>query len=260
MGERTSYAPGLFCWVDLGTTDARAAKDFYSGLFGWIAEDMPAGDAGTYTMLRLDGKDVCALYEQPEEQRAQGVPPNWQSYVSVEDIEAAAERAKSLGATVLAEPFDVMDVGRMAVIQDPTGAVFSLWQSGRHFGAGLVNAPGALSWNQLNTNDVEGARKFYAQLFGWEDETFEEDGATYLTVSVDGWRNGGIMTMPEGVQAPPHWLVYFAVEDVEAAAAKVRELGGEVIVPPMDVPAGRITVARDPQGAVFGLFAGELDD
>lgn len=188
------------------------------------------------------------------------MPPNWQSYVSVEDIEAAAERAKSLGATVLAEPFDVMDVGRMAVIQDPTGAVFSLWQSGRHFGAGLVNAPGALSWNQLNTNDVEGARKFYAQLFGWEDETFEEDGATYLTVSVDGWRNGGIMTMPEGVQAPPHWLVYFAVEDVEAAAAKVRELGGEVIVPPMDVPAGRITVARDPQGAVFGLFAGELDD
>jgi predicted enzyme related to lactoylglutathione lyase len=259
MGERTSYKPGTFCWADLGTTDVDSAKSFYTGLFGWSAEDAPAGEAGTYTVFRLDGKDVCGLYEQPEGQRSQGVPPNWQSYVSVEEADAAAERAKSLGGAVLAEPFDVMDRGRMAVVQDPTGAVFSLWEPRGNFGASLVNDPGTVCWNQLNTTDVDVAKEFYAALFGWEGETIEAGGTTYVTLTNDGWRNGGIMHLPEEVQAPPHWSVYFAVDSVDGSSARAAELGGRVFVPPMDVPAGRMSVVQDPQAASLGLFEGDTD-
>src|SRR5919108_3402626 len=145
MGERTQYAPGTFCWADLATTDQEAAKAFYSGLFGWEADDMPAGEGVTYSMMRLDGKYAAAIAPQPQQQRDAGVPPAWSSYVSVESADEAADRAARLGATVHAPPFDVLEAGRMAVIQDPQGAFFMVWQPRDHFGAALVNAPGALS-------------------------------------------------------------------------------------------------------------------
>jgi uncharacterized protein len=161
MGERTSHAPGTFSWVDLATTDAAGAKEFYGELFGWVAEDMP-GEAGTYTMFRLDAKDVAACFAQGD-----GAPPHWNSYVTVEDVDASMEMAAELGGSVLMPAGDIEGIGRMAVIADPTGAAVALWEPRGHIGAGLVNAPGALCWNDLGTTDPDAAWAFYRELFGW---------------------------------------------------------------------------------------------
>ncbi len=161
MGERTGYAPGTFCWVELATTDPPAAKDSYAGVFGWEALEVPVGDGGAYTMLRLGGKDVGALQEQPQEQRRH-TPPNWLSYV--DDVEVTAARAGELGGGAVVGPLDVVDAGRMAVVTDPQGAVLALWEPGRHFGAGLVNDPGALTLNQLNTTDRADAQRLLEAL------------------------------------------------------------------------------------------------
>ena len=183
MGERESYAPGTFCWVDLGTTDAAGAKAFYGRVFGWEGEDMPVGDGATYTMLRLGGRDVAAVYEQGEDERAAGIPPHWSSYISVVDVDETAARVEGLGGKLLAEPFDVLDSGRMAVVQDPTGALVSLWQPGRHVGARLVNDPGSLTWNDLATPDPDAAAAFYTALLGWE---VQQQAPVYSTITNEG--------------------------------------------------------------------------
>lgn len=262
MGKRERYEPGTFSWVDLATTDPMGAKAFYGELFGWEAEDMPAGEAGTYTMLRLDGDEVCALYELDAEKREQGVSPHWFSYVSVADADATATRARELGGMVYGEVFDVLDAGRMATIQDPTGAMLAVWQPRRHIGAHRVNDPGCLTWNELQTRDPETAATFYSGLFSWGTEPIEEDGRlAYVMIKNAGSRNGGIMPMAEQHgDAPSYWLAYFTVTSCEDAVAKVRDLGGEVLAGPLDIGAGRIAVARDPQGAAFALFEGETDD
>ena len=261
MGKRERYDPGTFCWVDLATTDPAGAKAFYGGLFGWEAEDMPAGEAGTYTMLSLDGEEVCALYELEAERREMGTPSHWFSYVSVEDADATAARARELGGGVFGEAFDVLDSGRMAIIQDPTGAMLAAWQPWAHIGARRVNDPGCLTLNQLNTHDPEHAAEFYRDLFGWEISQVVDE-PPYWGINNNGALNGGMMRMPNDAQvAPSHWLVYFVAEDLDVAADRIGELGGTVMVPPMGVPPeGRILVARDPQGAAFALFEGETDD
>ena len=258
MGERTTYPPGTFCWTDLATTDPEGAKAFYTGLFGWEVEDMPTDEeGGVYTMARLEGKYVAALYRL----QMPGVPPAWGSHVWVDDADAAAARLKALGGTLMAEPFDVLDAGRMAVAQDPQGAVFLLWQPGRHRGAELVNVPGALTLNQLNTSDPEAAGRFYSDLFGWTVEVQDTgDGPGYWGLFNQGALNGGMMELPAEGQAPPHWLVYFASDDLDRAGTRIGELGGDVVVGPMSAgEEGTILVARDPQGAYFALFAGRLD-
>jgi predicted enzyme related to lactoylglutathione lyase len=256
MGERTSHTPGTFSWADLPTSDPGDAKRFYTGLFGWDYEDQPIpGDGGDYTMLRRDGKDVAALFQAQE-----GMPTFWASYVTVESADSAATRATDVGGTLMAEPFDVMDAGRMAVIQDPTGAVFSVWEPHGSIGATLVNTPGSISMNQLNTGDPEAAERFYSALFGWRTEQVSADDPPYWGIYNGDRLNGGMMQMPPDQDAPPHWLVYFGSEDVDADAGRIPELGGQVMVPPLDVPSGRFLVAQDPQGAVFGLFAGRFDD
>jgi uncharacterized protein len=262
MGKRERYEPGTFCWVDLATTDPAGAKAFYGELFGWEADDMPAGEAGTYTMLRLDGDDVCALYEKEAERREQGFPPHWFSYVSVESADATASRARDLGGTVYGEAFDVLDSGRMAIIQDPTGAVLGAWQPRAHIGARRVNDPGCMTWNELQSRDPETAAAFYGELFDWETETIEENGQpVYVTIKNAGSSNGGIMPMTEQHgDAPPYWLAYFTVPSCDAAVARVRELGGGVLAGPLDLGAGRIAVVSDAQGAAFALFEGETDD
>ena len=261
MGKRERYEPGTFCWVDLATTDPAGAKAFYGELFGWEAEDMPAGEAGTYTMLYMSGDEVCALYELEAERRELGIPPHWFSYVSVEDADATAARARELGGTVFGEAFDVLDSGRMAIVQDPTGAVLAAWQPRAHIGARRINDPGCLTLNQLNTHDPEQAAGFYRDLFGWEISQVVDE-PPYWGIENNGWLNGGMMRMPDDAQGvPSHWLVYFVAEDLDAAATSIGELGGTVTIPPMSVPPeGRILVARDPQGAVFALFEGETDD
>jgi len=262
MGKRERYEPGTFCWVDLTTTDPAGAKAFYGELFGWEAEDMPAGESATYTMLRLDGDYVCALYEMGTEQREQGVTAHWFSYVSVENADATVSRARELGGTVYGEAFDVLDSGRMAVIQDPTGAMLGAWQPRAHIGARRVNDPGCFTWNELQSRDPETSATFYAELFGWETEPVRQNGSlVYVTIKNGGRSNGGIMPLTEQwVDAPARWLTYFTVHSCDAVASKVRELGGEVLAGPMELGAGRIAVVNDPQGAAFALFEGETDD
>jgi predicted enzyme related to lactoylglutathione lyase len=259
MGERSAYTPGTFCWSELTTSDQGAAKAFYGGLLGWQANDTPVGDAGAYySMQLLDGKPVAAIAAQPEQQRDAGVPPLWNSYVSVDSADAVAERARELGATVHAPPFDVMTVGRMAVIQDPQGAYFMPWEPRDHIGAALVNQPGALVWNELQSPDLDASAEFYGGLFGWELEESAGTQERYLMIKNADAYNGGIreLTPP----APPNWLVYFGVEDVERALAKVNQLGGSTIAGPIDIQVAKIAVVADPQGAVFALYAGELAD
>ena len=262
MGDRTQYTPGTFCWTDLSTTDPAAAKAFYSGLFGWEAEDMPVGDGAYYSMQRVGGKDVAAIAAQPQQQREAGVPPAWQSYVSVQSADAVADRAKELGATVHAPPFDVLDVGRMAVIQDPQGAFFLAWEPRRHFGAALVNAPGALSWNELASPDLDASASFYGDLFGWTITPFEESPQRYLSIMNGEASNGGMRELGEQAEqgVPPHWAVYFATEDIDGALAKVEKLGGSKLMPePIDIGFAKIGFVHDPQGAVFALYEGRLD-
>jgi predicted enzyme related to lactoylglutathione lyase len=262
MGERTGYAPGTFCWADLQTTDQEGAKAFYSGLFGWELEDLPIGDGMAYTMARIDGRSVAALGPMPP--GPPGMPPHWNSYVAVEDADAAAARAGELGATVLAEPFDVMEAGRMAAIADPQGGAFMVWQAGENIGAGLVNGPGMLSWNELLTTDPMAAAEFYGALFGWAAESMEGAmGQPYWVIRNAGRGNGGIMAQPpELVGGPPVWTVYFGSEDAGASVQRAQDLGGRVMMPPTDVAAGRmrIAVVADPAGAVFALYQGEFED
>jgi uncharacterized protein len=260
MGERTQYTPGTFSWTDLNTTDQEAAKAFYSGLFGWEITDMPAGEGVNYSMAAIDGKWVGAISPQPQQQRDAGVPPAWNSYVSVKNVDETAARAAELGATVHAPPFDVLQAGRMAVVQDPQGAWFLLWQARDHIGAGLVNAPGALSWNELGSPDLEGSARFYGDLLGWTTTPVEGADPPYLVVNTaDGHTNGGIRP-PAPPGTPPFWLVYFATADIEASVARVGELGGTVLLPPTDIGIALIAVIQDPQGAVFALYAGALED
>jgi len=258
MGERTQYAVGTFCWVDLTTPDQDAAKAFYGSLLGWEAQDTPVGEGAFYSMMSVEGKDVAAIAPQPPQQRDAGAPPVWNSYVSVESADAAVERAKELGANVHASAFDVMDAGRMGVIQDPQGAFFMVWEPRNNFGAKLVNAPGALVWNELASPDLDASSAFYGSLFGWETTPFEGGATPYLSIKNKGASNGGMRELdPPGM--PPHWLVYFGVPDIDAGLAKVKELGGMVHAGPIDIQMAKIAIVGDPQGAVFALYAGLLE-
>jgi predicted enzyme related to lactoylglutathione lyase len=259
MGERTKYTPGTFSWADLSTTDQDAAKAFYSGLFGWEADDRPVGDGIYYSMQQIDGKDVAAISPQPDAQREASVPPLWNSYITVESANDTAAKAGELGGNVHAAPFDVMDVGRMAVIADPQGAFFMVWEPKTNIGAQLVNVPGALCWNELYTSDLDAAKGFYNGLLGWDWQAFEDSPDPYFVIMNQGRANGGVRGLAEPGM-PPNWLVYFAVEDIDAGVAKVSELGGEAMMGPIDIGIAKVAIVRDPQGAVFALYAGQLED
>lgn len=260
MGERTMYTPGTFSWTDLTTTDQEAAKAFYRALFGWETTDTPVGEDVYYSMATIDGKDVAAISPQPQQQREAGAPPSWNSYITVQSADQALERAAQLGATVHAPAFDVMDVGRMGVVQDPQGAFFLVWEPRSHIGASLVNAPGALSWNELATPDVDAAARFYGELFGWKVAPMEGMEMPYSTIqNQDGHGNGGMRpVMPP--ETASYWLVYFGTDDIEASASKASELGGRELVAPADIGVGKIAVGQDPQGAVFALYSGQFED
>jgi uncharacterized protein len=250
MGERTEHAPGTFSWADLSTSDTDGAKAFYTGLFGWDTEDTPIPEGGVYTMLAKGGRYVGALSEARE-----GQPSAWNSYVTVESADDSAASAQEHGGMVVMEAFDVMDVGRMAVFQDPTGAFLAVWEPRESIGAQRVNEPGALTLNQLNTTNPQQAQEFYEGVFGWRFESVEGGDMPYWGIYNGDRLNGGMME-----QSPSAWLVYFGSESVDDDAGKIAELGGTVIVPPMPVPGGRILVAQDPQGAVFALVSGRFDD
>jgi uncharacterized protein len=259
MGERTSHPPGTISWVDLATSDAPAAKRFYTELFGWTARDNEVPGGGTYTMLLLGGRAAAGLYELSDEMRERGVPPHWMSYVTVGDADATAALAVDAGGQVQAGPFDVLQDGRMALLQDPQGAMISVWEPREHIGAGIVNVPGALTWNDLTTPDVEASEAFYAQVFGWTFETANDANPRYDTIRNGATANGGILErqMPE---QPTVWTTYFAVADLEEAVRRAEGLGATTWVSGQPVPGGAFAILADPQGAAFALFAGQLDD
>ena len=256
MTLTATHAPGTFCWADLGTTDTAAAKRFYTGLFGWSVEDRPMGGDQYYTMFELGGKVVAALYQQQEDQRKAGIPPSWLSYITVESADRSAARAAELGGNILAPAFDVLEVGRMALIQDPTGAVVALWEARTHSGAALMAEPGAMCWNELATRDPAKAGEFYAELLGWQRDSMPMEKFEYTVFKQGEQMTGGMMPiLPEWGQMPPNWAVYFAVDDCDGRAATAEKLGGKVMVPPTDIPnVGRFAVIQDPQGAVLSIL------
>jgi uncharacterized protein len=269
MSGEDRYIPGVPCWIDTAQPDPEAAVAFYGGLFGWEFEDaMPPGAPGRYVMARIGGRDVAAVSSQPE-----GAPPAavWNTYVWVTDADETAATVRAAGGTVLSEPFDVMDAGRMAVFADPDAAAFCVWQAGRHRGAAVVNEPGSLTFNNLHTRDLARAQSFYGAVFGWEVLDIGAGNAWALPGYGDfleeirpGTRErmaaAGAPERFEDVVAsvivvsehiPAHWGVTFSVDDPDAIAARAAELGGSVTVPPFDVPWARMTVLADPAGASF---------
>lgn len=254
MSVITNYAPGTPCWVDLGTPDLEAAIEFYSGLFGWeVPESEISEQTGGYRRAAKGDGDVAGMMPLMQE----GQPTAWTTYVSVADAAATTAAVREAGGQVIAEPMDVLGLGTMAVYSDPTGAVFGVWQPGTFAGAGVVSEPGTLSWNELNTRDVEAAKAFYGAVFGWAYEDAEVEGGSYTTINLGERPVGGMLDQNErGVPAevPAYWQVYFAVEDTDATIDQAKEAGADVMVGPVDVPAGRFAILTDPQGAIFGVI------
>jgi uncharacterized protein len=252
---KTGYTPGTFCWVELATSDAAAAKEFYTGVFGWDAEDDEIPGGGIYTSFKINGKSVGASNQQQEEEAKMGVPPHWNSYISVEDADQAVKIAEGAGATVLAPPFDVMELGRMAVLTDPTGAVVSVWQPRTSIGAQVRDEDNTLSWSELITPDAGKAQTFYGEVFGWEHTDMDMPQGTYTTSKIgDEWA-AGIM---ERGDIPPNWLPYFQVADADATAARATSAGAQALMQPEAVQGvGKIGVFADPQGATFGFIEPE---
>ncbi|HYJ80682.1 MAG TPA: VOC family protein [Longimicrobiaceae bacterium] len=258
MTSTSSHAPGTFCWVELAAHDPGAAKRFYTGMFGWTADESKfgPGDDDVYTTYRLDGRDAAAQSTMDQQRRGMGIPSHWLSYVSVASADESAGRVGGLGGTVLMEPFDVMDLGRMAIVQDPTGAVLALWQSGKHTGVGVRDEPNSLCWNELATTDAERAGAFYSGLFGWGTQAMEGGGGMPYTMFTSGEAMaGGMFQVTPDMQMPSVWLPYFAVEDADAGAERARSLGASLIVPPTDIPKiGRFSLLQDPQGAMVYII------
>lgn len=250
MAERTSYDLGTPSWVDLTIPDLQAALSFYGGLFGWEFDD--AGEeAGHYHQALKRGMRVAGIGpNQP------GSPPMafWTTYLSGTDVDAHAGAIQEAGGAVMFGPLDVMDQGRMLVGQDPLGTMFGIWEPGAHHGAQLVNENATLSWNELIGNDLEAATRFYGAVFGltFQDLPDAPPEVVYKTMHVGDRVVGGISGM--GGDSSPHWMTYFALDDVDAGFDRVRELGGELLGDPRDSPYGRYAVVRDPQGAVFSLI------
>jgi uncharacterized protein len=255
MPNLERIAPGNFCWAELATSKQSEAKAFYSGLFGWAADDYPMGPNEFYTMFKLEGRNVGAAYTLQPDMVKQGVPPHWGLYVAVESADQTAGRVASLGGKVLAPPCDVYEAGRMAVLQDPSGATISLWQPKLNTGFGIGGVPGCLCWADLMTPDPGRAEKFYSGLLGWKFDRGEK-GGDYLHIKNGEEYIGGVPPAGSaGPGVPPHWSLYYLVTDCDAATAKAKSLGARVYVPPTSMEGvGRWSVLADPQGATFSAF------
>jgi len=255
---KTPYTHGMFCWNEIGTRDAAAAKTFYTGLFGWEATDvpMPGDEGGTYTILKKDGEDIAGLYRM-QGPMFEGVPPHWMVYVWADDVDATAARVKELGGTLAAEPFDVPGVGRMAVCKDPTGAVFSLFHGTDHPGAAEMTGPGTFCWRELSTRSLDAAGTFYTSLFGWKTKVGMAAPGEYHELSLEGGKQfGGMMAMDASWgDVPSHWGLYVEVADIDACVAKAQEMGAKLLMPVTEIPTvGRFTTLLDPTGAALSVI------
>jgi predicted enzyme related to lactoylglutathione lyase len=248
----TEYRPGTPCWVDLASPDIAGSTAFYTALFGWTARTAP--DSGGYTIFHKGDDPVAAVGPLPSE----GQPPAWTWYAATTDADQTTRLVEAAGGKVLAAPFDVSDQGRMAVYLDSTGTPFSVWQARTFIGARLVNEPDAFSWNELMSRDTEAAIEFYGRVLGWAPKVSQDPETPYVEFQLDGRSVAGMMPMVGDqwpAELPDHWMVYFTVTDVDAAAARIPELGGAVSVPPSDIPGvGRFAVVGDPGGAYFSII------
>jgi uncharacterized protein len=255
MPEIKKPAPGTFCWVDCNTSDPAAAKKFYGAVLGWEMKDMPMPDGSTYTMATYGGKQVAGIMRLPEEAAKTGAKPMWLSYVAVDDVDASTKKAESLGGRILKGPVS-MGPGKMSILADPTGAVFSLWRAEAEMGTFLHAEDGALAWNELSTPDVDRAGKFYVNLFGWKAEAQPAPGGggTYTVFKVGDQMVGGMMAVDKNRPLPTAWGLYFAVPKVDEAVKKAKAAGAKIVSEPFDVPMiGRMGFLIDPQGAAFSL-------
>jgi uncharacterized protein len=254
----TAWGDGTPCWVDLGVADIGKAGAFYAALFGWDVHQGPP-EAGGYALCLKDGRQVAGIGPKmgpPEE------PSAWTTYLATSNADETAGKIKAAGGHVLVEPMDVMEQGRMAMASDPAGAVFGLWQARAHSGVQLANDPGALTWNENLSRDFDGNKAFYHALFGYEYGDMSDAGFRYATLKIGGTEVGGIGQLDSSFPAdvPARWSVYFAVEDTDAAVAKMTSLGGATIRPPWDTPYGRMAVVADDHGAVFSVMMAPADN
>lgn len=257
MPEMNGHGPGSFCWIELGTTDTDSAQGFYGDLFGWGTDRVDAGELGSYTRFQKEGRAIGGLYGLNPQQRAAGVPPHWLCHVAVEDVEASAARVEELGGTVLLGAMDVMDLGRIAVVLDPSGAGLALWQAESHRGMGVVGEPGTPCWFEFMSKDTGKSLEFYGHLFGWTSQERPMDGFSYHVLMNGEDAVGGMMQMgPEfPPHVPPHWMAYFSVEHCADSASRVTSLGGTICVPPMLIPhVGTFAVCSDAQGGTFSVI------
>ena len=253
MPNVDTHSNGSFSWIELGTSDQNAAKDFYTALFGWTFEDSPMGPDDFYTMFQLEGRNCGAAYTLRPQETSMDVPPHWNLYVSVASADETAKKAEEAGGKLLAPPFDVYSFGRMAVIQDPTGAVIEIWEAKDHIGAGIVGQSGTLCWADLSTPDAATGSKFYTEVFGWTYTAGKDD---YRHIKNGEEFIGGIPPAAyRDPNMPPHWMIYIAVDDCDASTAKAMDLGANICMGPMTIEkTGRMSVLADPQGAVLALF------
>ena len=255
-----SYKQGTPCWTDLSTTDQDGAKEFYSKIFGWEYQDIPMGGDQVYSMAHVDGSSAAAIFTQVAEEAEAGVPPHWNVYLAVDDLEAIAPKVSDLGGKVIADEFDEDESGQMTLAQDPSGALVWLWQAKENIGAEVRDEHGALTWVELLTSDQEGAGRFYTELFGidLDKETMPTpEGSDYHMLTVDGVPVAGVMPSPDHLVemgVPPHWEVYFRVDDADATVEAAKSMGAKILFGPEVLPmVGTFAVIQDPQGAVFGI-------
>jgi uncharacterized protein len=253
MSEKTSYTPGTPCWVDLATPDIEAAERFYGELFGWEIPELPdSAEMAGYRRAKRSGRDVAGVMPLMQE----GQPPAWSTYISVDDADAIGRAVQENGGTMIAEPMAVSNYGRLALFTDPEGAFFGIWEPADFPGSELVNEKGAVAWNELETRDPGRAKEFYGAVFGWEVEEEAMGEKTYTLATVDGTQVAGIADVKGRIpdEIPAHWMVYFGSVDVDEAVDKIKELGGQVMFGPIDIPAGRFAMVTDPDGAAFAVI------
>lgn len=258
MPKVTKHAPGTPSWADLSTTDDRSAVTFYGSLFGWTDDPQEMGPDAFYHMQRIDGQSVVGIYKQGEEGAAQNVPPHWNTYFTVENADQTAQKAREAGGTVVMEAFDVFEAGRTAVLQDPQGAVFCVWQPNQHLGSELMQEPGTITWVELMTTDTDHAGEFYKKVLAIETSPMAGP-VPYTIVKVGDVEVAGMMNIsdmgPESAGVPPNWSIYFGTSDADRTVEQAKSLGASVMVAPKDIPnIGRFAVLQDPQGAVFSVF------
>jgi len=259
MPTREQFAPGEFCWIELATSNQNAAKSFYAALFGWTANDVPIGPSDFYSLMELQGRVAAGAYTMRPDEQAAGLPSHWKLYVAVTSADDAEKRAEELGAKIIDPAFDIRDRGRTAVFHDPSGAPFYVWQPNKRSGLGVTGEPGAFCWAELITPDLARAKTFYEGLFGWKLMPGQDKDSGYLhIVNGKNYIAGVPPAHANSASEPPHWLIYFAVADVDKTFQRAKELHARILLRPMDFEGvGRVAMLADPQGAVFALFRGE---